>query len=87
MVNGSDFKNPNTEDGQNDPPEIKDPAGSDDIDERMTRDYKEAIDKAKANKDRLPHAKPSSTGHDEPTEDGNDISWRPDPSGNPWRTF
>lgn len=36
MVNGSDFKNPNTEDGQNDPPEIKDPAGSDDIDERMS---------------------------------------------------
>ncbi|KAJ5372764.1 hypothetical protein N7517_004770 [Penicillium concentricum] len=77
---------------QNDAPEMKDPLqpGSSDIDERMTRDYKEAIDKTNIlnNEDRLRHAKPeSSTGYQEPSEEEIDISWRPDPSGHPRRTF
>lgn len=36
MVNGSDLKKPKPEHGQNDTPDMKDPAGSDDIDESMS---------------------------------------------------
>ncbi|KAJ5154684.1 uncharacterized protein N7500_010123 [Penicillium coprophilum] len=79
---------------QNDAPEMKDPLqpGSSDIDERMTtpaRDYKEAIDKSNIlNEDRLRQAMPqSSKVNQEPSEEEIDISWRPDPSGHPRRTF
>ncbi|KAJ5780366.1 hypothetical protein N7457_005526 [Penicillium paradoxum] len=72
-------------------PEMADqpqPASSD-VDETMTRDYKEAIDQSNVlSGDALRHAKPqSSTGYYEPTEEETDISWRPDPSGHPRRTF
>ncbi|KAJ5519985.1 hypothetical protein N7463_000438 [Penicillium fimorum] len=83
---------------EDDAPEMKDPLqpGSSDIDERMNlltttlaRDYKEAIDKTNIlNEDCLRHAKPqSSTSYQEPSEEEIDISWRPDPSGHPRRTF
>lgn len=53
------------------------------------RDYKEAIDKTNIiNEERLRHVKPqSSTAYREPSEEEIDISWRPDPSGHPRRTF
>ncbi|CAI7616340.1 unnamed protein product [Penicillium glandicola] len=91
MVNHSQTQPPKAEYEGNDAPEMKDPLqpGSSDMDERMTRDYKEAIDKSNIlNADRLRHAKPqSSTAYHEPSEDEVDISWRPDPSGHPRRTF
>ncbi|KAJ5357466.1 hypothetical protein N7541_004624 [Penicillium brevicompactum] len=63
--------------------------GSTDVDERMTRDFKDAIDRTNIlDGDRLRHAKPqSSTAYNEPSENEIDISWRPDPSGHPHRTF
>ncbi|KAJ5816268.1 hypothetical protein N7447_008501 [Penicillium robsamsonii] len=55
----------------------------------LARDYKEAIDKTNIlNEDRLRPAKPqSSRAYQEPSEEEIDISWRPDPSGHPRRTF
>ncbi|KAJ6133530.1 hypothetical protein N7471_008745 [Penicillium samsonianum] len=91
MAERSQPKSPNPEHQPNDAPEMKDPVqpGSSDIDERMTRDYKEAIDKTNIiNEERLRHVKPqSSTAYREPSEEEIDISWRPDPSGHPRRTF
>ncbi|KAK4863760.1 hypothetical protein LT330_010495 [Penicillium expansum] len=76
---------------QIDAPEMKDSVqpGSSDIDERMTRDYKEAIDKTNIiNEERLRHVVPqSTTAYREPSEEEIDISWRPDPSGHPRRTL
>ncbi|OQE85321.1 hypothetical protein PENNAL_c0024G06958 [Penicillium nalgiovense] len=53
------------------------------------RDYEKAIDETNViSEDRLRRAIPqSSTSYHEPTEDTFDISWRPDPSGHPRRTF
>ncbi|KAJ5970527.1 uncharacterized protein N7479_000445 [Penicillium vulpinum] len=86
-----DAREQDDEHEQNDAPEMKDPLqpGSSDIDERMTRDYKDVIDSTNIlNADRLRHAKPqSTTAYHEPTEEEIDISWRPDPSGDPRRTF
>ncbi|KGO75469.1 hypothetical protein PITC_081690 [Penicillium italicum] len=91
MVNRSESKNPNPEHKPNDAPEMKDPVqpGSSDMDERMTRDYKEAIDKSNiVNEERLRRIIPqSTTAYREPSEEEIDISWRPDPSGHPGRTF
>ncbi|CAI7673541.1 unnamed protein product [Penicillium bialowiezense] len=78
-------------DSQIDVQDMHDPIapGSSDVDERMTRDFKDAIDHANIlDGDRLRHAKPqSSTAYNEPSENDIDISWRPDPSGHPRRTF
>ncbi|KAJ5035770.1 hypothetical protein NUH16_003630 [Penicillium rubens] len=88
MANRSDPQNE-----QNGNSEMKDPvqpgSSSSDIDERMTRDYEKAIDETNViSEDRLRRAIPqSSTSYHEPTEDTFDISWRPDPSGHPRRTF
>ncbi|OQD69504.1 hypothetical protein PENPOL_c002G07423 [Penicillium polonicum] len=91
MANRSQPQNPNPENDPNDTPEMKDPvqAGSSDMDERMTRDYKEAIDKTNIiNEERLRRVVPqSSKAYREPSEEEIDISWRPDPSGHPRRTF
>ncbi|CAI7621041.1 unnamed protein product [Penicillium discolor] len=91
MANRSQSKNSNPENDPNDAPEMKDPvqAGSSDIDERMTRDYKEAIDKTNIIiEERLRRVVPqSSMAYREPSEEEIDISWRPDPSGHPRRTF
>ena len=56
---------------------------------RPARDYEKAIDETNViSEDRLRRAIPqSSTSYHEPTEDTFDISWRPDPSGHPRRTF
>ncbi|KXG46200.1 uncharacterized protein PGRI_050560 [Penicillium griseofulvum] len=82
---------PAPENEQDNAPEMTDPLqpGTFDIDERMTRDYKEAIDKTDViNEDRLRRAMPqTSTIDQEPSEKEIDISWRPDPSGHPRRTF
>lgn len=53
------------------------------------RDYKEAIDKTHIiNEERLRRVVPqSSMAYREPSEEEIDISWRPDPSGHPRRTF
>ncbi|KOS47740.1 hypothetical protein ACN38_g1228 [Penicillium nordicum] len=71
--------------------DLKDPvqANSSDIDERMTRDYKEAIDKTDViTEESIRRIVPeSSTAYREPSEEEIDISWRPDPSGHPRRTF
>ncbi|KAJ5753989.1 uncharacterized protein N7511_008142 [Penicillium nucicola] len=71
---------------------IQDPIepGSNDIDERTTQDYKTAIERSRAfGGDRLRHAKPNTTkGYEESSDEEDiDISWRPDPSGHPRRTF
>ncbi|KAJ5426184.1 hypothetical protein N7465_001254 [Penicillium sp. CMV-2018d] len=98
MANRSQPQNPNPENEPNDAPEMKDPvqAGSSDMDERMNlltptpaRDYKEAIDKTNIiNEERLRRVVPqSTTAYREPSEEEIDISWRPDPSGHPRRTF
>ncbi|KAJ5464216.1 hypothetical protein N7475_007351 [Penicillium sp. IBT 31633x] len=72
-------------------PDMKDPLqpGSSDMDERMTRDYKDAIESTNIpSGDTLRRAKPpSATANYETTEEESDISWRPDPSGHPRRTF
>lgn len=54
----------------------------------LARDFKDAIENANLlDKDRIRHAMPkSSNAWNEPDND-NDISWRPDPSGHPRRTF
>ncbi|KAJ5967944.1 hypothetical protein N7501_004192 [Penicillium viridicatum] len=98
MANRSQSKSPNPENDPNDAPEMKDPvqAGSSDMDKRMNlltptpaRDYKEAIDKTNIiNEERLRRVVPqSSKAYREPSEEEIDISWRPDPSGHPRRTF
>ncbi|KAJ5530520.1 hypothetical protein N7527_003913 [Penicillium freii] len=98
MANRSQSKSPNPENDPNDAPEMKDPvqAGSSDMDERMSlltptpaRDYKESIDKTNIiNEERLRRLVPqSSKAYREPSEEEIDISWRPDPSGHPRRTF
>ncbi|KAJ5192323.1 hypothetical protein N7449_008465 [Penicillium cf. viridicatum] len=53
------------------------------------QDYKEAIDKSNLiNEERLRRVAPqSSLAYREPSEEEIDISWRPDPSGHPRRTF
>ncbi|KUM56183.1 hypothetical protein ACN42_g11035 [Penicillium freii] len=53
------------------------------------RDYKESIDKTNIiNEERLRRLVPqSSKAYREPSEEEIDISWRPDPSGHPRRTF
>lgn len=55
----------------------------------LARDYKEAIDKTNIiNEERLRRVVPqSSTAYRQPSEEEIDISWRPDPSGHPRRTF
>ncbi|KAG0153975.1 hypothetical protein PDIDSM_1354 [Penicillium digitatum] len=93
MVNRSPSKaiRPEHEQEPNDAPEMKDPVqpGSSDIDERMTRDYKEAIAETNIiNEDRFRNVVPqSSKAYREPSEEEIEISWRPDPSGHPRRTF
>ncbi|KAJ6087614.1 hypothetical protein N7467_006528 [Penicillium canescens] len=71
---------------------IQDPIepGSNDIDERTTQDYKTAIERSKAfGGDRLRRARPKKAKGDNESSDEEDvdISWRPDPSGHPYRTF
>ncbi|KAJ5592336.1 hypothetical protein N7537_009240 [Penicillium hordei] len=98
MADRSQHTNFNPEVDPNDASQMKDPvqAGSSDMDERMNlltptpaQDYKEAIDKSNLiDEERLRRAAPqSSTAYHEPSEEENDISWRPDPSGHPRRTF
>ncbi|KAJ5554986.1 hypothetical protein N7535_007428 [Penicillium sp. DV-2018c] len=98
MVRTSQTKAPKSEfSSDNDAGNMKNPLqpGSSDMEERMTYDYKEAMDDLQdttnqsnvLSGDRLRHTKPqSSTAYYEPNEDESEISWRPDPSGLPKRT-
>ncbi|KAJ5800821.1 uncharacterized protein N7518_002889 [Penicillium psychrosexuale] len=76
--------------------DMKDPvdAGSSDMDEEMTKpipvqDYRTLMDKTNlVDKDRVHRAKARvSKAYHQPNEEASDISWRPDPSGHPRRTF
>ncbi|KAJ5864586.1 uncharacterized protein N7529_006502 [Penicillium soppii] len=90
---GNKSQNYQLQESQNDSRSMQDPLepSSSDVDERMTsaQDFKDAIEKGNIlDGDSLRHAKPqSSTAYNEPSKDDIDISWRPDPSGHPRRTF
>ncbi|KAJ6163883.1 hypothetical protein N7497_003862 [Penicillium chrysogenum] len=63
-----------------------------DTDEQITsvkaQDYKEAIDRSNIlSGDAGRHAEPQSSYASKEDQDADDIPWRPDPSGNPNRTF